>query len=121
MNNPTLGDVMRGRYPRLIRAMQRGIGLSEPDAVNALVEHAYFGITDDTLEHSIRALGGPPAAIRLGFCRRHAGKASKVTGSTTGMAPACSEARCCFQQYFVTIFANSHTTPPALFPTLRHR
>jgi hypothetical protein len=69
----TMGDVARRRHPRLIAAIQHGAGLSEPDAVNAVVEYRDFGITtaEDTMEPELQTLGGPPASIRSGICRRH--------------------------------------------------
>jgi hypothetical protein len=67
----TMGDLVRQRYPRLIRAVQRGNRLSEPEAVNALVEYVIFGITDDTVSEATAPLGGPLAAIRQGFRYRH--------------------------------------------------
>lgn len=67
----TMGDVIRRRYPRLIRAVQRGNRLSEPEAVNALVEYEVFGITDDTYSEATAPLGGPLTVIRQGFRGRH--------------------------------------------------
>ena len=68
----TLGDEIRDRYPRLVRAVARGSGLSEPDAVTALVEHRIFGITGDSATKAIARAGGPLAAIRRGIRCRHA-------------------------------------------------
>ena len=67
----TLGDRIRQRYPRLIRAVASGNRLSESEAVDALVEYGIFGITEDTGAQATARLGGPLAAIRCAVRCRH--------------------------------------------------
>jgi len=66
----TLGDEIRRRYPRLIRAMRCAGLLTETEAVGALVDYKVFGIREGFGSEAVAHLGGPLAAIQFGIYRR---------------------------------------------------
>jgi hypothetical protein len=67
----TLGDEMRQRYPRLVRAMRYAGLLTETEAIGALVDYKVFGIREGFGSEAVAHLGGPLAAIRHGVRCRH--------------------------------------------------
>lgn len=65
----TLADVVMRRYPRLTRRIAQGLGGDRAAAIEALVLHRFFGVDDaddPSIPPSLRAIGGPIAAIRAG-------------------------------------------------------
>ena len=83
----TMGDLARVRFPRLLAALQRVADLTEPGAVEVLVEYHVFGISNEPTTPAVTRLGGQLAAIR--YAIRHRGSAHRlatgaaVTPSTT--------------------------------------
>lgn len=66
----TLGDVTKGRFPRLVAALQRCAGLDEADAVNLLVEYHVFGIRNELAAPVVTRFGGQLEAIRYAIRHR---------------------------------------------------
>ncbi len=66
----TLGDEIRRRYPRLIRAIRLAGLLTETEAVGALVDYKVFGIREGFGSEAVAHMGGPLAAIRWGVRSR---------------------------------------------------
>jgi len=67
----TLGDQLQNRYPRIICSVARVHRMSEDAAVTAIVEYTVFGITDDTMDPQLAALGGPLAILQAAIRQRN--------------------------------------------------
>lgn len=65
-----MGDEIRRRHSRLVRAMHGAGLLTETEAVGALIDCKFFGIREGFGSEAVAHLGGPLAAIRFGVQRR---------------------------------------------------